>query len=287
METKKENRTPKPYLTIEPKKSIFQMDWAEIYAYRELLWTLTYRDLRVRYAQTAIGVLWAVLNPLFTLFILAFVFGVVAKVELGTTADGQPIPQLLYTVAGMAGWTYFATLLSEAGTSIIGAQGMVKKIYFPRLIIPLSKAFTAFIDFAIVLIFMAIMMIYYGFSPSANIIYFPFFFLMAVIAGLAGGIWMSALTIRFRDFMHITPFILRLGMYATPIAYPASSVPEKYQIFFYLNPLTGIVEGMRWSLLGGTPIHQYAYISFAIIAVFCVLGLFYFKKVERVMADIL
>jgi lipopolysaccharide transport system permease protein len=277
----------KPYLVIEPKKSIFKIDWAEIYAYRELLWTLTYRDLRVRYAQTAIGVLWAVLNPLFTLFILAFVFGVVAKVNLGTTADGQPIPQLLYTVAGMAGWTYFATLLSEAGGSIIGAQGMVKKIYFPRLIIPLSKAFTAFIDFAIVLTFMVIMMIYYGFMPSANIIYFPLFFVMAVIAGLMGGIWMSALTIRFRDFQHITPFILRLGMYATPIAYPASAVPEKYQIFFYLNPLTGIVEGMRWSLLGGNPINEYAYISFAVITVLCVLGLFYFKKVERVMADIL
>lgn len=279
--------TPAPQLLIEPRRSLLQMDWQELYAYRELLFTLTYRDLRVRYAQTAIGVLWAVLNPLFTLLILAFVFGVVARVDTGTTADGTPIPSLLFTCAGMAGWTYFATLLADAGSSIIGAQGMVKKIYFPRLIIPLSKALTSFIDFAIVLIFMAIMMLYFGIAPTANIVYFPFFFLMAVLSGLTGGIWMSALTIRFRDFQHITPLMLRLGMYATPIAYPMSAVPEQYQILFYCNPMAGVVEGMRFSLLGGAPISPYSYISFAVIAVLFVFGLLYFKKVERVMADIL
>lgn len=277
----------KPYLVIQPKRSWYQMDWAELFAYRELLMTLTYRDLRVRYAQTAIGILWAFLNPFFTLLILSFVFGIVAQVDLGATANGKPIPQIIYTVAGMAGWTYFATLLAEAGSSIIGAQAMVKKIYFPRLIIPLSKATTAFIDFAIVLIFLFALMAFYGFMPSSNIIYFPFFFLMAVIAGLAGGIWMSALSIRFRDFQYIIPFLLRLGMYATPIAYPASAVPEQYRLFFYLNPMTGIVEGMRWCLLGGDPISIYSYISFAVVTVLLILAVIYFKSVERIMADIL
>ncbi len=276
-----------PQLIIEPRRSLLQMDWRELYAYRELLFTLTYRDLRVRYAQTAIGVLWAVLNPLFTLLILAFVFGVVARVDTGMMSDGTPIPSLLFTCAGMAGWTYFATLLSDAGSSIIGAQGMVKKIYFPRLIIPLSKALTSFIDFAIVLVFMVLMMLYYGIAPTANLLYFPLFFLVAVLSGLAGGIWMSALTIRFRDFQHITPLMLRLGMYATPIAYPTSAVPEQYRVLFYCNPMSGVVEGMRWSLLGGEPINPYSYISFGVIAVLFVLGLLYFKKVERVMADIL
>ncbi len=276
----------KPVLTIQASKNPFAINFRELYAYRELFWTLTYRDIRVRYAQTAIGIIWAILNPLFTLLVLAFVFGVVAKVTV-TTADGQPIPHLLYTVAGMAGWTYFASLLSEAGTSIIGAQGMVKKIYFPRLVIPMSKAFTAFIDFFIVLVFLIILMFYYGFVPTWNIIYFPFFFFIAVLSGLAGGIWMSALTIRFRDFLHVTPLLLRIGMYATPIAYPASAVPEQYKIFFYLNPMAGVVEGMRWSLLGGTPIDGYSYISFGVIFVLFILGMLYFSKVERVMADIL
>jgi lipopolysaccharide transport system permease protein len=284
------NSTPETKLSvlvIEPSKGVFNLNFRELYAYRELLWTLTYRDLRVRYAQTVIGALWALLNPLFTLLILAFVFGVVAKVDTGQNAAGQPIPHLLYTVAGMAGWAYFASLFSEAGTSIIGAQGMVKKIYFPRLIIPLSKAATAFIDFAIVLGFMVVLMIYYGFSPTANFVFFPLFVIIAIVSGLAGGIWMSALTIRFRDFQHVTPFILRLGMYATPIAYPAAAVPEKYQILFYFNPMAGVVEGMRWSLLGGAPLHWYSYISFAAIALMLLLGLFYFKKVEKIMADIL
>ncbi len=283
----KNAKTATSALIIEPSQGIFNLNLGEIYAYRELLWTLTYRDLRVRYAQTIIGALWALLNPLFTLLILAFVFGVVAKVDTGLNAAGQPIPHLLYTVAGMAGWAYFASLFSEAGTSIIGAQAMVKKIYFPRLIIPLSKAMTAFIDFAIVLGFMVVLMIYYGFSPTANFVFFPLFVVIAIVSGLAGGIWMSALTIRFRDFQHITPFILRLGMYATPIAYPAAAVPEKYQILFYFNPMAGVVEGMRWSLLGGAPLHWYSYISFAAIGIMLILGLFYFKKVEKIMADIL
>ncbi len=287
MQTNTTTHLQEPTLVIKPSQSIFNLNIKELYAYRELLWTLTYRDLRVRYAQTTVGILWAVLNPLLTLLILAFVFGAVAKVDTGMTANGEPMPMLLYTCAGMVGWTYFSSLVAEAGTSIIGAQGMVKKIYFPRLIIPLSKALTAFIDFLIVLFFIAAMMLYYGIAPNANFIYFPFFVLMAVLSGLAGGIWMSALTIRFRDFQYVTPLMLRLGMYATPIGYPISQVPEQYKLLIYCNPLAGVVEGMRWSLLGGEPIHPYSYISFGVIAVLAVLGLFYFKKVERVMADIL
>jgi lipopolysaccharide transport system permease protein len=164
---------------------------------------------------------------------------------------------------------------------------MVKKIYFPRLIIPMSKAGTAFIDFAVVLAIMVVFMIVYQFPPSKNIIYFPFFFFIAVISGLTAGIWMSALTIRFRDFQHITPMLLRVGMYATPIAYPASQVPAEYQTLFFMNPMAGVVEGMRWCLIGGPSLNPYAYVSFAGILVLFVLGIIYFKRVERVMADIL
>ncbi len=270
---------------IEASKRI-NLNLKEVYEYRELLWTLTYRDIRVKYAQTVIGFIWAVLNPLFTLIILSFVFGTVANIQI-TGENGVAVPHLIYTIAGLCGWTYFSEVLSQAGSSIIGAQNMVKKIYFPRLVIPMSKAFTAFIDFAVVLGIMAVCMIIYGYPPSANIIYFPLFFLIAVISGLAAGIWMSALTIRFRDFQHITPMLLRVGMYASPIAYPASAVPEQYKILFYMNPMAGVVEGMRWCIIGGNQLSGYAYVSFAVITVMLVLGLYYFKSVERVMADIL
>ena len=272
-------------IVIEPSKGI-RLDLKEIIQYRELLWTLTYRDIRVKYAQTAVGFAWAIVNPLFTLVILSFVFGSVANIQV-TGEGGVPIPHIIYTMAGLCGWQYFSEVLSQASSSIIGAQNMVKKIYFPRLVIPLSKALTAFIDFAIVLIIMVICMLIYQFTPSSNIIFFPLFFLIAVISGLAAGIWMSALTIRFRDFQHITPLLLRVGMYATPIAYPASQVPEAYQGLYYLNPMAGVVEGMRWCIIGGDPLNNYAYYSFAGILVLFLLGIIYFKRVERIMADIL
>jgi len=270
---------------IEPTSGI-KLNIGEVIRYRELLWTLTYRDIRVKYAQTAVGFAWAIANPLFTLIILSFVFGTVANVQV-EGLDGKVVPHIIYTIAGLCGWQYFSEVLSQAGSSIIGAQNMVKKIYFPRLVIPLSKALTAFIDFAVVLIIMVVCMTIYQFPPSPNIIFFPLFFLTAVVSGLTAGIWMSALTIRFRDFQHITPMLLRVGMYATPIAYPASAVPNKYQLLFYLNPMAGVVEGMRWCIIGGTPLNTYAYVSFAGIFILFILGLFYFRRVERVMADIL
>ena len=225
---------------IKPSTNPFALNLKELWDYRELLWTLTYRDFRIKYAQTAIGFTWALINPIFSILILSFVFGTIAKVGTG----GAEVPHLLYTTVGMCGWTYFAAVFGQGGQSIIGAQNMVKKIYFPRLVIPLSKAITAFIDLAIVLVIIVILMIYYNVTPSINIIYLPGFIIAAIVAGLAGGIWMSALTIRFRDFVHITPLLLRIGMYATPIAFPASAVPEKYQLLFYLNPLAGVPHGL-------------------------------------------
>lgn len=268
-------------IVIERSKNPFKINFRELYRFRELLWILAYRDFRVKYAQTFIGFLWAFINPVFTLLILTFVFGVVAKVDTGTT------PHVIYTLAGLVGWTYFSTLVSEAGNSIIGAQQMVQKIYFPRLIIPLSKALNGFIDFGITFLCLIGLMVIYQFPPAKSIVFLPFFLLIAIISGLTGGIWMSALTVRYRDFRFITPFLLRLGMYATPIAFPASAVPEQYQLWFYLNPMVGVVEGFRWSIIGGQPPHPFAYISFGVIVILFFLGVLYFHKVEKVMADIL
>lgn len=270
-------------MVIEPKSNLFSLNLKEVWEYRDLLWTLTYRDIRVQYAQTAIGFAWAFFKPVISILILTFVFGNVANVGTG----GTDVPHILYTTVGMCGWTYFAAVMGQAGGSIIGAQNMVKKIYFPRLVIPLSKAITAFIDLAVVFFCIVVLMIYYGVTPSINITYLPFYIFMAIISGLAGGIWMSALTVRFRDFAQITPLLLQIGMYATPIAFPASRVPDQYQLLFHLNPMAGIIEGIRWSILGGPPPSEYAYISYIIICILFVLGIFYFNQIQRKMADIL
>lgn len=274
-------------IIIEPYSNPLKINFSELFAYRELLWALAYRDLRVRYAQTFIGFLWAFMNPLLSLLILTFVFGVVAKVDIGTGYDGQVIPHLLYTIVGLAGWTYFSEVFAQAGMSIINAQQMVQKIYFPRLVIPLSKAITGLVDLGVNILLIAILMLFFSYTPSPNIIFLPLFIMMAIISGLAAGIWMSALTIRFRDFQYITPMLLRIGMFITPISYPSSAVPENFRALFYLNPVAGIVEGLRWSLLGGTALNPYTYISFAVIFVFLLLGIIYFNKVEKVMPDII
>jgi len=270
-------------MIIQPRRSNFSLNLREVWDYRELLWTLTYRDFRIKYAQTLIGFSWAVINPVFTILILSFVFGNIAKVGTGSS----DVPHILFTTVGICGWAYFSSLLGQAGGSIIGAQNMVKKIYFPRLIIPLSKAITSFVDLGVVLFCIFILMLWYGISPGKQLVYLPFYLIAAVICGLAGGIWMSALTVRFRDFTHITPLLLRLGMYATPIAYPSSSVPEKYQILFFLNPMAGVIEGVRWSILGGDQPSSYMYISFIVVLVLLIFGVFYFNKIQTKMADII
>ncbi|MEM8527032.1 MAG: ABC transporter permease [Bacteroidota bacterium] len=269
-------------IVIEAGQFSFRQRFKELFAYRELLFTLAYRDIRVRYAQTAVGLAWAVVNPVLQILLLSFVFGTIAKVGTGDS----DIPHIIYTTAGMCGWVYFANVLTGASTSIIGAQAMIKKIYFPRLILPLSKALTGFIDLAVMLVIIFLLILIYGLPLSPNLIYLPIFLSIAVLSGLAFGIWLSALSIRYRDFTQITPLLLRLGMYATPIAYPASAVPEKYQLVFYLNPMTGVIEGVRWCFVGGTAPSEYIYLSFFLIVGLFISGMFYFFKIERSIADI-
>lgn len=271
-------------LVVDAEKKGISLNLRELFQYRDLFLILAYRDLRVRYAQTFLGLLWAVLQPLATLIIFTVVFGKVARVDTG----GVPYP--LFAVCGMAAWSYFAFVLNQSGNSIIGAQEMVKKIYFPRLVIPLSKAVVGFVDFIIAFIFIVILLFYYGEIPSANIVYLPIFILLTIVSALAVGIWLSALTIRYRDFQHIVPFMVQFGLYATPVGYKAKDVvdnlPEWGTFLFYANPMAGIVEGFRWSILGGDPPGIYAYISFSVVLLLFISSLFYFKRVEKVMADI-
>jgi lipopolysaccharide transport system permease protein len=272
------------HLLVDADRRSNLLNLKELLHYQDLFYILAYRDLRVRYAQTFLGLAWALLQPLATLAIFTVVFGKAVKVDTG----GVPYP--VFAICGMASWTYFAFVMKESGNSIISAQQMVKKIYFPRLVIPLSKAVVGFVDFAIGLTFVLVLMLIYQFTPSANIIFLPVFILLTIISALAVGIWLSALTIRYRDFQHVVPFLVQFGLYATPTAYPASAVidnlPEWATVLYYLNPMAGVVEGFRWSLLGGAPPSEFSYLSFALMAIIFISGLYYFKRVERVMADI-
>jgi lipopolysaccharide transport system permease protein len=265
---------------FDSRKKGIGLNLKELYEYRDLFIILAYRDLRVRYAQTFLGLFWALLQPAATLLIFILIFGKAVKVDTGD------IPYPLFALAGMAAWAYFSFVFSQSGQSIIGAQEMVKKIYFPRLVIPLSKSLVAFIDFMITMIFVIVLMIVYQFPITVNLIWFPVFFILNVIAALAIGIWLSALTIRYRDFIHVIPFLVQFGLYATPVGYPASLIPEKYQLIYHLNPMAGVVEGFRYSILGGEEISQFSWLSFLIILLLFISGIIYFKKVEKVMADI-
>ncbi|UII21832.1 ABC transporter permease [Fulvivirga ligni] len=271
-------------LIVDANKKGLRLNLKELFQYKDLFLILAYRDLRVRYAQTALGLIWVVIQPLATLLIFILVFGKAIKVDTGS------VPYALFAISGMAAWSYFAFVLAQAGDSIISAQEMVKKIYFPRLVIPLSKAVVGLVDFCIGLFLVIVLMMVYGFTPSINIVYFPLFLIMTIISALAVGIWMSALTIRYRDFKHVVPFLVQFGLYATPVGYPSSLVinnlPDWASILYYLNPMVGVIEGFRWTLLGQQAPSVYSLISFSIIIILFISSLFYFKKVERIMADV-
>lgn len=267
-------------VVIEPNKKLSIFSFGELLAYRELLTTMAWRDVKVKYVQTVLGPIWALLKPLSSLVVFILVFSVVAKMNT------DPIPYPLFALSGLALWTFFSSVIDQAGNAIIGSQNMIKKIYFPRLIIPLSKILVCLVDFAIVLVFLAGLMIYYRMMPSANIVFMPLFVLLNIIAGLSIGLWVNALTIRYRDFLAIIPVLVQIGTYATPIAYSVDLVPEKYRMYFYLNPMTGIISGFRWCLFGGNAPGYELLISIGVTFFMLITGLTYFKKMERVMADL-
>jgi lipopolysaccharide transport system permease protein len=272
-------------LVVNASDSSLNLNLKELARYKDLFFTLAYRDLRIRYAQTFLGLLWAFIQPATTLIIFSIIFGRFINVDTGD------IPYPVFAIIGVSLWTYFSFVLSQSGSSIIGAQEMVKKIYFPRLVIPISKAVVGFVDFGVALIILIVLFIYYGITPSSNVIFMPVFILLTIISSLAVGIWLSALTIRYRDFQYVVPFLVQFGLYITPIAFPTSIViknlPEWATVLFYLNPMTGIVEGFRWCLLGGDSPSEYFWISVLVTIILLISGLFFFKRIEKKMADII
>lgn len=267
-------------IVIQPAQSLKLFAFKELMAYRELLWVMAMRDIKVRYVQTALGPLWALFKPLSTLAVFVLVFSVLARV------DTKDVPYPLFALAGLASWTFFAAVIDQAGSSIIASQGMIRKIYFPRLILPISKVIVCMVDFFIVLVFFGVMMVVYQYAPPPQVVLLPVFIIMIILASLALSIWVNALTIRYRDFLTITPVLVQIGAYVTPVAYPISQVPEKYQWILYLNPMTGLVQGFRWCLLGTEAPGPLAFVSFGIMMLLFILGLGYFRRMERIMADL-
>ena len=268
---------------IDSKRKSVLPDWKEIYRFKDLFTTLAWRDFKVRYAQTTIGVLWAFIQPVATLLILHLVFGRFIGIE-------TPVPHLVFTICGLSLWSYFSFVMINSGSSIISSQSIVKKIYFPRLIIPLSKAIVGLIDLAIALIILTALMIYYQIWPSANFWMAPLFILFGMIAALAIGIWLSALTVRYRDFQQIVPFMVQIGLYLTPVGYPAEfatkNLPNWASTLYYLNPMAGVVQGFRWCLFGGEFPGNLMFVSLLFTLILFISGLLYFRKIEDKMADL-
>ncbi|MGB3525234.1 MAG: ABC transporter permease [Flavobacteriales bacterium] len=257
----------------------------ELYDHRDLFLTLSYRDLRVRYAQTSLGLLWALVQPLVTLLILTLVFGRAVKVETG----GIPYP--LFAVTGVSAWTYFAFVLKESGSSIIGAQEVVRKIYFPRLVIPLSKAAVGLMDLVVALLVMLVLFAYYGHTLHWGMSIALVYLFGIIVASLGIGLWVSALTIRYRDLQHVVPFAIQFGLFVTPVAYPTASItstlPLWGQVLYFINPMAGLVEAYRWSLLGIGDPSGLCFISFFVTLVLFVTGVLYFRRMERTVADMI
>jgi lipopolysaccharide transport system permease protein len=271
-------------IVVDTNKRSFSLNLKELFYYKDLLLILAYRDLRIRYSQTMLGIFWVLLQPILTLLIFTLVFGRFANVPTA----GFPYP--VFALCGMIPWTYFSFLMSQAGNSIISSQDMIKKIYFPRLIVPLSKSLVGLVDFGVAFLFLLALLVIYKIPISPNILTLPLFVFMIILSGLAIGIWLSALSIRYRDFQHISVFLVQLGLYVTPVAYPSEIVvnflPEWVVILYYLNPVAGIVDGFRWAMLGIPLQHSLYLISFAMSAVLFVTGVIYFKRIEKTMADI-
>ncbi len=266
---------------IEPQKGWRALNLRELWAYRELLVVLAQRDLKVRYKQTVLGAAWAIIQPLTTMLLFSLVFGRLAKIP----SDGLPYPIFVY--AGLLPWMFFANALSGSGNSLVGSQHLISKVYFPRLIIPLASISTSLVDFAISSLILLALMVYYSIGWSMNLLAVPLLVLAVIFIALGVGTLLSALTVSYRDFRYVVPFMVQFWMYATPVIYPASLFPEKWQWILYLNPMAGLIEGFRSAFLGRPFDFTGIAISMTVAVIVFVFGIFYFEKMERRFADII
>jgi lipopolysaccharide transport system permease protein len=257
--------------------------WKDIWRYRELLYFLAWRDILVRYKQTIIGIAWALIRPLLAMIISTIVFGNLANLP----SEGVPYPILVF--AAMLPWQFFSNSLAECSNSLINNSQLISKVYFPRLIVPASTIVVSFVDFLISGIILLALMAWYDFLPSWRIITLPLFIIIAFAAAMGGGLWLAALNVKYRDFRHIVPFIVQFGFYISPVAYSSTVVPAKWRLLYSLNPIVGVIDGFRWAILGGNSRIYLPgfFLSLAVVALFLISGIWYFRKTERTFADVI
>jgi lipopolysaccharide transport system permease protein len=269
-------------LVIEAGRSE-RLYWRDLWRYRELLYFLAWRDVLVRYKQTAIGVAWAVIRPLATMIVLTVIFGKLAK--LPSTGDA---PYAILVFAAVLPWQFFADALSECGASILNNANLISKIYFPRLIAPASAVVVCLVDFAISSVLLIILMAAYGYWPTWRILVLPLFVLVAMLAALGAGLWLAALTVNYRDVRYVVPFVVQLGLYISPVGFKSDIVPDQWRLLYSLNPMVGVIDGFRWAILGeGAVVHVPGLVlSLCLVALLLISGIWYFRKMERTFADV-
>jgi lipopolysaccharide transport system permease protein len=271
-----------PRTRREPTKGWAWPKLRELWEYRELVYFFAWRDIKVRYKQTVMGALWAIIQPFFTMVIFSLFFGRLAKVP----SDGLPYP--IFTYAALVPWTFFANALTQASNSLVLSSNMIKKIYFPRLALPIATVLAGVVDFVLAFVVLLGMMLFYGLVPTLNILWLPFFLLLALVTSLGVGFWLSAMNVQFRDVHYTIPFLTQALLLVTPIAYPSSLLSEPWRTLYGLNPMAGVVEGFRWALLGTDTVPgPMTFVSALVALVLFVSGAFYFRRMEQGFADVL
>lgn len=274
--------TDTPVIQIRPTKGWASLQLRALWEYRELLYFLAWRDIKVRYKQTVLGAGWAIIQPVTTMLIFTIIFGRLAKIP----SDNIPYP--IFCFCALLPWNYFASAFSRSSGSLVNNAHLISKVYFPRLVIPISSLLSGLLDFAIAFLFLIGMMFYYHIVPTITILWLPVFMLMAIATALGVGLWLGALDVLYRDIGYLVPFLSQIWMYATPVVYPSSLIPEKWRLIYGLNPMAGVVEGFRWALIGrGTKPGPMLFVSAFVTIILLVSGAFYFRRMEKTFADII
>jgi lipopolysaccharide transport system permease protein len=269
-----------PTFSIDPPSGWTSIGFRELWDYRELLYFLTLRDVKVRYKQTALGAAWAIIQPVFMMVVFSLFFGKLA----GIKSDGIPYP--IFTFCALLPWQLFAHALTESSNSLVANERLITKIYFPRLVVPMAAVLGGLVDFAVAFAILLVMMLYYGIVPGWAIVTLPGFILLAIMTALGVGLWLSALNVQYRDVRYTINFLIQFWLFATPVAYPSSIVPERWRALYGLNPMAGVVEGFRWALLGNKAPGAMLAVSVAVVIVLLVGGLYYFRRMEQHFADV-
>jgi lipopolysaccharide transport system permease protein len=268
-------------MIIQPSRGWISLDLKELWDYRELLFFMTWRDIKVRYQQTALGAAWAIIQPLLNMIVFTVFFGRLAKVP----SDGIPYPLFAYTA--LVPWQFFAFGLTESANSVVANERLVTKVYFPRLIIPLARIFAGLVDFALAFIVLIGMMVWYGVRPSLAVIALPFFLAFAVATTLGVGLWLSALNVQYRDVRYAVTFVVQFWLFASPVVYSSTLVPVRWRAWYGLNPMAGVIEGFRWALLRKAPAPGIMLVvSVLVVALVLIGGLYYYRRMEKIFADV-